>query len=102
MARLPLSFVGDRDLPEKPKRTQIPVPGGSGLTPTGAMQFKDDWPGFFIRGDKAGEITCAIRRLQQHCSGMKHWEVSTSLQVLGEIADMIDADVFVRRDELET
>jgi hypothetical protein len=33
---------------------------------------------------------------------MKHWEVSTSLQVLGEIADMIDADVFVRRDELET
>ena len=66
------------------------------------MQFKDDWPGFFIRGDKAGEITCAIRRLQQHCAGMKHWEVSTSLQVLGEIADMIDPDVFVRRDELET
>lgn len=69
-------------------------------TPTGAMQFKDDWPGFLIRGDKAGEITCAIPRLQQHCAGMKHWEVSISLQVLGEIANMIDADVFVRREKL--
>lgn len=69
-------------------------------TPTGAMQFKDDWPGFLIRGDKAGEITCAIPRLQQHCAGMKHWEFSISLQVLGEIANMIDADVFVRREKL--
>lgn len=87
---------------EKIKRTQIPVPGGSGLTPTGAMQFKDDWPGFFIRGDKAGEISCAINRLRQHCAGMKHWEVTTSLTVLGEIADMIDQDVLVHSDELET
>jgi hypothetical protein len=83
----------------KPNRTQIPVPGGSGLTPTGAMEFRDDWPGLFVRGDKAGEISCAVRRLQQHCSDHEHWEVQTSLRVLGEIADIIENDVFVRRGE---
>jgi hypothetical protein len=34
--------------------TKIALPGGSGLTPTGAMEFENDWPGLFIRGDDAG------------------------------------------------
>ena len=83
----------------KPNRTQIPVPGGSGLTPTGAMEFEQDWPGLFIRGDNAAPVLCAIRRLQQHCANHSHWEVQTSLSVLGEIADIIEHDVVVRADE---
>jgi hypothetical protein len=31
--------------------TRIPIEGSSGQTPTGAMQFENDWPGLFIRGD---------------------------------------------------
>ncbi|GAB5405732.1 MAG: hypothetical protein Aurels2KO_39630 [Aureliella sp.] len=83
----------------KPIRTQIPVPGGSGLTPTGAMEFQQDWPGLFVRGDNAVQLSTAIRRLQHHCSDHDHWEVSVSLDVLGEIAGIIELDVVVRADE---
>jgi hypothetical protein len=37
--------------------TQIPVPGSSGQAPAGAMQFQDDWPGLFVRGDRVREVT---------------------------------------------
>lgn len=30
---------------------EIPIPGGSGRIKTGAMRFRGDWPGLFIRGD---------------------------------------------------
>ena len=43
--------------------TQIPVPGNSGDTPTGAMQFQEDWPGLFIRGDDAIMLMSAIQQL---------------------------------------
>jgi len=84
---------------QKPKRTQIPMPGGSGLTPTGAMEFQQDWPGLFVRGDNAAEVSTAIRRLQQHCADHDHWKVCVSLDVLGRIADIIEQDVMVRSDE---
>ena len=41
--------------------TKIPFPGGSGLTPTGAMEFEKDWPGLFIRGDSAIPLANAIK-----------------------------------------
>jgi hypothetical protein len=87
---------------KKPNRTQIPFEGSSGRTPTGAMQFANDWPGLFIRGDNTGPIHCAIRRLQQHCGNIQHWEVQMSLQVLDEIATIIENDVTVRKEELES
>lgn len=31
--------------------TKIPIEGGSGKIKSGAMQFKNDWPGLFLRGD---------------------------------------------------
>jgi hypothetical protein len=43
-----------------PKIKQIPIPGGSGAIPTGAMQFQDDWPGLFIRGDDAVMLAFSI------------------------------------------
>ena len=94
------TVVRAKSMPSYPKRTLIPAPGGSGLTPTGAMQFRDDWPGLFIRGDDVGRISSAIRRLQQHCSGQENWEVRNSLRVLNEIADIIEKDVIVSREEL--
>lgn len=88
-------------MPNPPKRTQIAVEGGSGRTPTGAMQFANDWPGLFIRGDDTSRILTSIRRLQQHCGHIDHWEVKRSLEVLDELATIIENDVFVSRDELE-
>jgi len=43
--------------------TQIPFRGGSGVTPTGAMQFYGDWPGVFIRGDHAFRLKTELQEL---------------------------------------
>jgi hypothetical protein len=79
--------------------TQIPVPGDSGRTPTGAMQFQDDWPGLFIRGDSALSVMIAIRRLQAYLRECEDAEVASALAVLGSLADTIDQDVIVRHEQ---
>lgn len=76
--------------------TQIPFPGDSGRTPTGAMQFQDDWPGLFIRGDSAVPVMTAIRRLQARLRDSNDIEIVSALVVLGSLADTIDRDVIVR------
>ena len=63
--------------------THIPMPGDSGRTPTGAMQFQDDWPGLFIRGDAAISVMMAIRRLQEFLRDCQDLEVASALSVLG-------------------
>ena len=47
------------------KLTNIPLPGGSGIVPSGALQFQDDWPGLFIRGDEALGVGLHIGLLLQ-------------------------------------
>lgn len=78
-----------------PNRTYIPYEGGSGRTPTGAMQFAGDWPGLFIRGDDCGALLGAIRRLRKHCAGMENSEIGSDLRTLDEIANIIQNDVMV-------
>lgn len=77
--------------------TKVPLPGGSGLIPTGAMQFQDDWPGLFIRGDQAIFLLHRIRmlatRLEQCDDPVVGWE----MMHLSELADMIERDVIVRK-----
>ena len=84
-----------------PKRvTQIPVPGGSGQVPTGAIQFQDDWPGLFLRGDSAVPLGVTIRALQQRLVSHPDPVVGMLLLQLGQIADIIERDVQVREGEL--
>jgi hypothetical protein len=75
--------------------TQIPFPGDSGRTPTGAMQFQDDWPGLFIRGDDAIVLMGRIRYLVEHVSEHRDLGVMSVLQNLGELASVIERDVVV-------
>ncbi len=85
----------------KKRITQIPIPRNSAQT--GAMQFQNDWPGLFLRGDDAIFIAVAIRHLQEEL--MKDTETRRSLNVevlsslgrLSEIADIIEQDVVVSR-----
>jgi hypothetical protein len=73
--------------------TQIPVPGNSALTPTGALQFQDDWPGLFIRGDDAiallGELRYFDELLRQKCGAGLFGRPK-------EIMETIEQDVIVR------
>ena len=77
--------------------TQIPFSGSSGTTPTGAMQFRDDWPGLFIRGDTAIALLPSLRALLAHTP----WEsLPPSCDVahseLSRLADTIEREVIVR------
>lgn len=41
----------------------LPMPEGMARPETGAMQFGDDWPGVFIRGDNAAYYSLALDSL---------------------------------------
>ena len=87
-----LSTVVGRKL----KITQIPVPGGSGRVPTGAIQFQDDWPGLFLRGDTAVGLLSTIRGLRQRLAQHPDPTVGALLAQLEQIAQIIEKDVIVR------
>ena len=75
--------------------TQIPLPGSSGRIPTGAMQFQDDWPGLFVRGDDSIALLFAIRDVE----GLLREKCNSRLpNALSRIADVIERDVIVRAD----
>ena len=74
---------------------RIPLPGGSGPAPTGAVQFEQDWPGLFIRGDEAIGIAFMIRTLVRKLSDTTDPEVALALVNLERYADLIERDVKV-------
>jgi hypothetical protein len=76
--------------------TRIPVPGGSGQVRTGAMQFQDDWPGLFVRGDDAIMLLAAIEQLQERLADHPDVIVASALNRLSRYADVIARDVIVR------
>lgn len=76
--------------------TQIPFPGGSGRMPSGAIQFENDWPGLFLRGDDAIALRSAIRGLQQKLAAHPDSAVGALLSQLGQLADTIEHNVIVR------
>ena len=79
-----------------PKILQVPMRGGSGETPTGAIQFENDWPGLFIRGDQAIVLSSKIRGLQERLANHPDVVVTAVLFELGKIADLVERDVIVR------
>ena len=77
---------------------QIAAPGGSANVRTGAIQFNDDWPGLFIRGDDAISLLVAIRSLESALvsAAANDAAVASALSNLSNIADIIENDVRVR------
>jgi hypothetical protein len=84
---------------DQPRRTQIPLPGSSGETPTGAMQFQRDWPGLFIRGDDAIFVAASIRELETQLADTENVRIASALSRLSKIADIIERDVKARPGE---
>ena len=46
---------------------QIPVEGGSGRYSSGAVEFKNDWPGLFIRGDDCMSLLTTLEKHRDQC-----------------------------------
>jgi hypothetical protein len=59
------------------------------------MQFVDDWPGLFIRGDDAIALLGELRRVEQLLREKCNSELPWTLEKLAEI---IQRDVIVRRN----
>ena len=79
--------------------TQIPLPGNSGETPTGAMQFQSDWPGLFVRGDDAIGLMLAVQRLRERLASHPDVAVAAALASLSRYAEIIERDVVVRGEQ---
>jgi len=74
--------------------TQIPIEGGSGVVPTGAMQFEHDWPGLWVRGDSAISLLDDLERMCDQlraCLGKDYatpWSVERMMDIIrNEVVD---------------
>ncbi len=76
--------------------TKIPIIGNSGKMLTGAMQFQDDWPGLWIRGETAIPLMCCIRNLQERLADSTDVVVISALSKLQAVADVIERDVMIQ------
>lgn len=73
--------------------TCIPLPGNSGDTPTGAMQFQDDFTGLFVRGDNAIVMMHRINFLAEILADHPDPKVHDAVDGLMQFADIIKHDV---------
>jgi hypothetical protein len=62
---------------------------------TGAIQFNDDWPGLFVRGDDAFSLWVALRVAHKYVPDAGGFQ----RQTLREYADMIENEVKFRHDD---
>ena len=85
----------------KRKRIQkLPAPTKARRVETGAVQFGEDWPGLFIRGDDAMNVCADLERLAKAIEAAGVPLISLPIGVMGLLArlkEMIDRDVFIDR-----
>ena len=86
------------------KLTKIPLQGGSEAVPSGALQFQDDWPGLFLRGDNAVVFGARIKSLLEVLKEKKLEDsrISSALLQLEEMSDVIDRLVLAKPSPDET
>jgi uncharacterized protein (TIGR02996 family) len=75
------------------ERQMLPAPIDSPRVETGAVQFGDDWPGLFIRGDNALALMVWIRSLCELLRDHPNEDVADRLDRLKQYADLIDQSV---------
>ncbi len=73
----------------------LPTPPGLPRVETGTIQFGDDWPGLFIRGDAAHALMISIRKLASFVADHPSPEVADLLRQLQCYADTIERDVIL-------
>jgi hypothetical protein len=79
----------------KKRILHLPPPVGLPRVETGAVQFGDDWPGLFLRGDNALALVIWIQSLCEQLAGHPDQVVMDRLDRLREFADLIKQNVQV-------
>ncbi len=78
------------------KITQITIEGVPSRVPTGAIQFNNDWPGLFVRGDTAFALMLELKQILQTLEEQGNRDCHTHL--VRSVVNIIEADVIVRHD----
>lgn len=80
----------------------IPYDNKTGRVETGAVQFGEDWPGLFIRGDNAFAFALDIQALLEWWNGLSEglrqdagFQVSQAIRSLQSFQRTITGDVVV-------
>jgi hypothetical protein len=71
----------------------LPAPPEGTRVETGPVQFGDDWPGLFVRGDNTFDLMLRIRRLAELLANHPDPAVAAALADLTQLADAIDGGV---------
>jgi uncharacterized protein (TIGR02996 family) len=74
---------------------QVPAPTDLPRVESGAVQFGNDWPGLFLRGDHAHSAMTWIQRLVERLAGHPDPDVADILHLLMGYADVIRRHVIV-------
>lgn len=75
---------------------RVPAPLDAGRVETGAVQFGDDWPGLFLRGDDAFHLMLTLRQLKELLGDNLRGEAGFRFAELMEYVDIVEQDVVVR------
>jgi hypothetical protein len=78
------------------KITRIPLQDETSRIRTGAIQFNDDWPGLFIRGDEAFALMLELKQMLKALEEEGNQEYPA--YVAKSIVSVIAQDVIVRSD----
>lgn len=76
-----------------PKITRLVIAEGAPRVPTGAVQFSDDWPGLFVRGDNAFALLLELKQILETLDA--HEELNCPTYLVREIAQIIEQDVLL-------
>jgi hypothetical protein len=88
----------------EPSRVRvIPFPNGErDRVETGAVQFGNDWPGLFVRGDEAFDLTLQIEAIERFVNSLPDkvqteagMDMHLALATLKDLAETIRTDVIV-------
>jgi hypothetical protein len=77
----------------------MPAPAEGGRVETGAVQFGDDWPGLFIRGDNAGWMAMQLRSLEGALERKDYHQAKWHFAQVEWLIDGVRNDVIVKPSE---
>ena len=85
---------------KKPRLQRLPAPTTAPRVETGAVQFGDDWPGLFLRGDRCMELAAALQSMAEQIGSDRLAMLAVgTLGPTGRLLEMIRRDVIVPRKE---
>jgi len=78
---------------------RMPLPAGLERVPAEALQFEDDWPGFFMRGDEAIVPSARIQLLAERLVELMGLDIISLIFSLRKLGEIIDRHVRVRPEK---